>query len=221
MSSFALTPKSPVPMPADDFPTGIQLQENEVDVGPPNPQFVSFDNDFVLTYDSASGTVHVESANAGTGGGGGTTQAAKGARATLQSNQNSGQDVVFNDVAGFGNWSAGGGIDPLTGIYTVPAGDDGYVHAVSAEVFTQNGGEAGTQSNEASLLLNGSTTLALEQADVPTTGYASHTFKLNGGAVLLAAGDQIKVRFTNALTNNLQAIGGPQTHLSITRLFQP
>lgn len=219
--AFGLYATLPVPMPADEFPPGIQVQQDELDVGPPNPQFISFDSDFTLTYDPITGTVHVQAVSAGTGGGG-AAQTAQGVRATLQSNQNSGQDVIFNDVIGFGNWDgSSAGFNPATGVYTVPASGDGYVHAISAEVFTQNGGEAGTVSNEASLLLNGTTTLSLEQADVPTTGYASHTFRLNGGQVLLAAGDQIKVAFANALTNNLQAIGGPQTHLSIIRLFQP
>lgn len=208
-------------MPADDFPTGIQLQENEVDVGPPNPQFVSFDNDFVLTYDSASGTIHVQVAGSGTGGGGGTTETAQGARANLSLAQESGNDILFDDVAGNGNWSVGGGYNPATGEYTVPASGDGYVHAVSAEVLVTNGGEAGTLSNELSILLNGATALAFDRGDIPTTGLGERMFKMNAGAVSLAAGDKIKVRASTALSTNMQAQAGAQTHLSIVRLFHP
>lgn len=220
--AFGLYANLPVPMPADEFPPGIQVQQDEVDVGPTNPQFISFDNDFVLTYDSASGTVHVEVANAGSGGGGGgATETAQGVRASMAAGQTGGNDIVFDDDAGGGNWSVGGGYNPATGIYTVPASGDGYVHAVSAEVLITNGGEAGTLSNELSLLLNGGSALAIDRGDIPTTGLGERIFKMNAGAVLLAAGDTIKVRAATALSTNMQAQAGLQSHLSVVRLFHP
>ena len=221
MTSFSLNPRSASPRPTSDgFPQGIQWEADGTALGDRHVQTVNLVGFGTGGVTRDEDTLTVVAPAAG-GGGGGAAQAAQGMRATLQSNQSSGNDILFNDVDGFGNWAAGGGYNFLTGEYTVPAGGDGFVHAVFADVMIANGGEAGPLSNEVAILLNGSTTLALEQADIPGTGYANHFYKLNAGMVLLAAGDKLKVRATTALTTNMAAQGGPFSHFSVIRLFQP
>lgn len=61
MPSFALVPLDPFPPPAGPFPSGTQFQDEQVNVGPPEPKYVSFNGPGVqATYDSANGRVNVE-----------------------------------------------------------------------------------------------------------------------------------------------------------------
>lgn len=61
MPSFSLNPLPPFPPQAGSFPTGIQFQDELVNVGPPNPKYVSFNGPGVTaSYDAANGRVNVE-----------------------------------------------------------------------------------------------------------------------------------------------------------------
>jgi len=217
MSAFGLTPKVPTPMTGAPFPTGIQFQENEVDVGPPNPQNVSFNNDFALTYDATTGTVNVESTASGGSGGSGGLPAAVGARASLTDDQQSGTTVIFNKVSGQGDWSDGN-MDTALGVYTVPAGSDGYIFAIEAGLNLQSGSE-GSASADVSIIVNGTNQIG---RDSVTLGPSSDTqLKLIAGHVQLNAGDQISVQRTNGSWGTaIFVVGGVEyTFLSVVRLF--
>lgn len=60
MPSFSLTPLDPFPPTAGPFPSGTQFQDEQVNVGPPEPKYVNFTGPGVqATYDNNAGRVNV------------------------------------------------------------------------------------------------------------------------------------------------------------------
>jgi hypothetical protein len=60
MPSFSLTPLDPFPPAAGPFPGGTQFQDEQVNVGPPEPKYVNFTGPGVqATYDNSAGRVNV------------------------------------------------------------------------------------------------------------------------------------------------------------------
>jgi len=60
MPSFSLTPLDPFPPVAGPFPGGTQFQDEQVNVGPPEPRYVNFTGPGVnATYDNNAGRVNV------------------------------------------------------------------------------------------------------------------------------------------------------------------
>jgi hypothetical protein len=60
MPSFSLTPLDPFPPAATPFPGGTQFQDEQVNVGPPEPKYVNFTGPGVqATYDNSAGRVNV------------------------------------------------------------------------------------------------------------------------------------------------------------------
>jgi len=220
MSNFALIPRIPVPAPDAEFSRGIMIQEDNVDVAL-NPANLSFNGAAVaVTFDPITDTANVEIAGSGsTSGAAPSTNDAIGARASRSSGQTTGQTVLFNDDSNNGNWNSGNYV-PATGIYTVPAEDDGFVHQIDAGLHVDNAAGEGTPNFvQVEILLN-AVSVGADQASVGVTGFGDDwRFKMSAGAIALHAGDQIKVvRNATPWTATINVLPGSYTFLSVVRL---
>lgn len=215
MSTFAMAPRVPVPAPAAAFPTGIQFQDNGVDVGPPNPANVSIDGvNSALTYDSATDTVHVAISNAQSGVTPAVVQ--PNFSATMQGDQTSGTVVIFDNVTTRGGRDVAG-YDQTTGLFTVPAGQGG-MWQFGASVVLSPGGEVLNAARHFDIDVNGvpwATTdeRLVQAAQVPVLNVVSQ--------FVLADGDVVRVHMSDAFTtgiNGISASGGPNTRFWGQRL---
>src|SRR5262245_44204929 len=130
--TFSMVPRTPFPrLDSDGFPQGIQWQADGTDLGDRHVQTVHLDNFGTGGATRDEDTLTITAPAAGGGSGGGDTTAPVGARVSRSTPQTSGQTVLFDDDSTNGNWNSGN-YNPATGIYTVPAEDDGFIHQIDA-----------------------------------------------------------------------------------------
>lgn len=132
MPGFGLTVIPPFPGPEQDFPTGIQFQDEGIDVGQPNPTNVNFTGlGVTATYDPSTDTVDVDITASGSGGGAVPLTTFS---AVLANDQQSGSTVKFDNVTTDGAQDYAG-YAPLTGVLTIQSGDGGmWMFGVEAQL---------------------------------------------------------------------------------------
>jgi hypothetical protein len=215
MPSFGLTPLPPFASQGESFPTGIQFQDEGLNVGPPNPQNVNFVGaEVTATYDAGSGTVNVAISGGGSGGGGFTPI---GFSASLTADQSSGTTVVFNNTStnrgqSYAGYNAG------TGVLTIGAGDGG-LWMFGASLDLNAGIEVAGATFNFDIRINGGTfntsnTEVLQAGDGPTLNGAT-------GVVRVVDGDQISIVSNQAFssgTTGVQAVGSQATRFWALRV---
>jgi hypothetical protein len=215
MPSFGLTPINPFPGPEQDFPTGIQFQDEGVDVGGPNPTNVNFTGlEVTATYNPATDTVNVDVSGGGSGGG----TALITFSASLTTDQTSGTTLMCDNMVTDGG-EAYSGYDPLNGILTVAAGDGG-VWDFGATVVLEAGSEVSGSSWNFDIRV-GATNLGASPFFV-LNGADQQQISAHTGPVRVADATQISIILNQALSSNItsgvRALGTPRTRFWAVRL---
>lgn len=213
MPSFGLTPINPFPGPEESFPTGIQFQDEGVDVGEPNPTNVNFTGlGVTATYNPATDTVDVDISASGSGGSAATLEGFS-ARKTAQ--QTSGRTVIFESTAAprFDT----GIYDETTGVATiVQAG----VYRARASVYVENGDlEAAFDVGVDIIMMRSAvpTQIGFDTQSVAAAGVAM--LMPDAGAVVLEAGDMLYVaRNASDWNSNLSVLAGTYCHFTVERI---
>jgi len=218
-SNFPLAPRIPVPAPNPEFDRGIQFQEDNVDVGPKNPTFVSFNGSNVAaTYDPDTDTVNVDIASGGSGGGG--VASIVGASVAKQNSQSTGATAIFDDAAS-PRFNVNNRMDTSTGVYTLQSGDAG-VHSARASVRVQNNDSESSHTVTLRIVLNRLVSnLAVGQDTlVEITSLSSRTLHLDAGMLVLADGDTLEVRNISegGFSANVTAEAGDDVHFTVQRI---
>lgn len=211
--AFGLTPFPPFPPPDDVFPVGIQIQANGEDVGPPNPQFVSFNGDGVTgSYDPDSGTANIDVAGAAESGGT-TPTAAHGFRARLSAvDQQTGQTVIFGSTTAPG-FLTDACYNIVNGIFVCPAGLGGLWRFAAGVEVSNAGGEGSPAFVELEMLL-GITAVAHDEANVGDSAMLQ-----NYAEIAIADGDQVTVRRAGASWSaTVRAVGATYSFFSGVRV---